>query len=379
MNTNPSPVRTFQAPTMAAALEKIEQELGPQAVVVSVRELANQGQWPLWKRPGVEVLAMDAGESIDRTSENRPTSPLPVRQPAPRPDTRPSNTDPDPAELLRLLAGLEKETTSQKARPSGALQEQLASQLESQGLAAGLAQKVLASARLYFGRGGSPTAPQVMAFLTQQLNAEIKTSSWRRAASERVVFVAGKSGSGKTSSLAKLAVHLMEQEGKHVGWICTDTIRTGAIGEAQAYTQNLRMPLRVAYTPEDLMKAVAGFADMDVILVDTPRCNFHRKDSLVELTSLITVVPRRSLFWVFPAGEKDENLTAEFNALSVLSPGGIIATKLDESATSGTILNAAWRSHLPLVYFTSGPGPLTDLHPADLLWFVKTHLMKRWN
>ena len=59
--------------------------------------------------------------------------------------------------------------------------------------------------------------------------------------------------------------------GKKVVWISADTIRAGAIAETKAYADAIGVPLRLAYTPEDLTSLIRTNQDADLILVDTPR------------------------------------------------------------------------------------------------------------
>ena len=47
----------FRAPHMMAALEEVQQKLGSDALVVSVREIPPGPAWQVWRRPGVEIVA----------------------------------------------------------------------------------------------------------------------------------------------------------------------------------------------------------------------------------------------------------------------------------------------------------------------------------
>lgn len=69
--------QTFRAPNMMTALETIQRELGPEAVVLSVREVMDAPAWQVWKHPGVEVVAMGGGDEVP-TQTMRHTSSLPA-------------------------------------------------------------------------------------------------------------------------------------------------------------------------------------------------------------------------------------------------------------------------------------------------------------
>ena len=49
--------KTYRAPNMLAALQEIQRELGPNAIVLSMREVSGGPSWQVWNKPGVEVVA----------------------------------------------------------------------------------------------------------------------------------------------------------------------------------------------------------------------------------------------------------------------------------------------------------------------------------
>jgi flagellar biosynthesis protein FlhF len=200
--------------------------------------------------------------------------------------------------------------------------------------------------------------------LHSQLEVYLRTRKGHGAAEERVICLVGMSGSGKTSTAAKLAAHHARQAGRQLAWICADTVRAGAIAEARVYTGSLGIPLRLAYTPEELAEA-AQELEADLVLVDTPGCNPHREASVVELAALLTALPKRSTYLVAPATAREADLAQAVAALSPFGLRGLVVTKLDETVVFGDIFNLAWRSQIPLAYFTSGTRPLEDLQPAS--------------
>jgi flagellar biosynthesis protein FlhF len=188
-------------------------------------------------------------------------------------------------------------------------------------------------------------------------------------ASERVLCLAGASGVGKTSVTAKLAAHYTRL-GRKVAWVCADTVRAGAIAEAQACAGSLGVPLHLAYTPGDLAAAAAA-SQADLTLVDMPNCNPRREADIVAQGDLLAALTRRSIYLVTPATATDADLQQALAALGPFDLKGLIATKLDEGETVGSIFNAAWRSRLPLAYFTDGPRVLDDLQPAQAIKLVE--------
>jgi flagellar biosynthesis protein FlhF len=175
----------------------------------------------------------------------------------------------------------------------------------------------------------------------------------------------GASGCGKTTTLGKVAAFHVRHEALRVAWVCADTVRAGAIAQARFFAEAFKLPFRVAYTPDDLAKAVIAEKETDLIVVDTPGCNPQRKPEVIELMHLLSALPGRHTYLAAPATAKDADLTDALAAFGPLDLKGLVLTKLDETSTYGSAFNLAWRSRLPLMYFTTGPGTLDDLHSAS--------------
>jgi flagellar biosynthesis protein FlhF len=205
--------------------------------------------------------------------------------------------------------------------------------------------------------------------IRRQLEAHIRTArldpAGPESASRRVIALVGLSGAGKTSACAKLAAYFKCTLGKQVAWVCADTLRTGAIAQARAFTEPLDIPLYLAYTPEELALAVVEAAEAEVILMDMPARNPHNKADVVELGAFLTAVPDRITYLVAPATLQEADLRAAQAAFSPFGLKGVLLTKLDETGFYGGVFNLAWRSQTPVVAFTTGPRVLEDLHPAQ--------------
>jgi flagellar biosynthesis protein FlhF len=70
---------------------------------------------------------------------------------------------------------------------------------------------------------------------------------------------------------------------------------------------------------------------------------------------------------------KSADLYRVAQQFEIFRPGKLIFTKLDETATPGTILSTAIRTGLPLSFVASGPGVPEDLAPA-----AASEILKNW-
>ncbi len=360
MNASP---RTYRAPTTQAAFDLIQQELGPEALIVSVRQVP-PAPWQAWKRPQVEVVAIaNSTEPPGRLS----TAPGQASKTRPR-NTIPARSDKKELEavLLKLLA--QAQTPEQKRELPSPLLD-LKNHLLRQELDDERVERLLMACAETL----SPQTLQNQAALRQyaqrQLEADLRTFTPDllnppAPSQPWVLVLVGPSGSGKTSTCAKLAALASGVLHKQVAWVSADTVRTGAIALARAYTEPLGIPLHLAYTPDELVQATNA-ASADLILVDTPACNPRNSSQIVELGAFLTAIPKRVTLLTVPATLRESDALEAIAALSPFHLHGLVITKLDETRTFGNIFNLARRSQLPLAYFTRGNRPLGDLQAAQ--------------
>ena len=397
----PAGARTFRAPSMAAALTVIQSELGPEALIVSVRQVPGGQAWQVWRKPEVEVVAMAAAPA---------RLPAPPRAPevAPAPLTAPRSAEDfakKAAQIKALLAemteqrraaGLAPETPTRTAElvrapgapaaapAAGAASETLTTlerQLLEQGVAAELVSRALADGQASLSPRFARDAARLREAVAQQLEANprvwgsgVLARPAAPGAAPRVVCLVGPTGSGKTTAIGKLAAHHVRAHGLRVSLICADTYRAGAIAQERVYAEALKLNLRVAYTGAELAQAVAAEQGADLVLVDTPGCNPRREADLAELGGLLTALRGRATYLVAPATAKDCDLQDALAAFGVFDLKGLLLTKLDETGTFGNLYNLAWRSRLPLLYFGFGASALEDLEAASATRLVNAVL-----
>jgi flagellar biosynthesis protein FlhF len=166
---------------------------------------------------------------------------------------------------------------------------------------------------------------------------------------------------------------------KQIAWISADTVRTGAIHEAKTYADAIGIPMHAAYTPEELYEAVAREKNADVILVDMPSVNPRSEASVVESGAFLTILQQRNTWIVAPATAKTADMENLAAALLPFRPTAIALTKLDETGTFGSVFNLAWKTQLPLVYYSFGPRVTDELIPARADTLVRAMFTERFD
>jgi fused signal recognition particle receptor len=191
----------------------------------------------------------------------------------------------------------------------------------------------------------------------------------------QVILVVGVNGSGKTTTIAKLA-HLFQEQDYSVLLAAGDTFRAAAIEQLQIWADRAGVPIITGPEGSDSSAIVfdgvkkATAEGIDVLIVDTAGRLHNKKDLMDELAKI-----RRVLGRLNPAAPHDVVLvldaTTGQNALSqietfreVAGVTGLVMTKLDGTARGGVMVAAADRYGLPIHAIGVGEG-MDDLRPFD--------------
>lgn len=418
--------KTFQAESMIAALETVQREMGPEALIVSVRQIVDGPAWQVWRKPMVEVVAVHSDSaSPDQEPSMQPVEPVKSNPPRPvyknqgpviknhslavseqpagkdEPSGRmakkqAAHTEADVAASLQLLLKerlgkgltIEDEEPPQidEAAPMPVRQpietspvlEKYIHLLQQQGVDEDLLQRVSAVIVETLPAAALQDEERVQALLHHQLEVCLRVQKQQNKISPKVICLIGASGVGKTGSCAKLAVYFTKALQRNVSWVLADTVRTGAIAEARTYAEAIGVPFMWAYTPNELANSVVSQANADIVLVDTAACNPRSEASVVELGAFLTALPRRVTWVVMPATVREVDSQNAFAAFGPFRPRGLLLTKMDETNNFGSAFNLAWRSQIPLTYFTCGSRVVDDLIPARADLLVQSMFRERF-
>ena len=191
----------------------------------------------------------------------------------------------------------------------------------------------------------------------------------------QVILVIGVNGSGKTTTIAKLA-HLLTEQDYSVMLVAGDTFRAAAIGQLKVWADRIGVPIVSGEQGADAAGLVyegvkRGTAQgTDVLIVDTAGRLQNRRELMDELSKI-----RRVLGRLNPAAPHDVVLvldaTTGQNALSQIEVfrdlagvTGLVMTKLDGTARGGVLVAAAEKYGLPIHAIGVGEA-IGDLRPFD--------------
>ncbi len=171
-----------------------------------------------------------------------------------------------------------------------------------------------------------------------------------------VILMAGLQGSGKTTSTAKLARHLIEKRKKKVLTVSGDVYRPAAIEQLKTVTAQAGaewFPSNAEQKPVDIARAALDYARkhyFDVLLVDTAGRLAIDDVLMREIKELHQVLnPVETLFVVDAMQGQDAiNVAAAFKQALPLT--GIILTKTDGDARGGAALSARHVTGVPIKF-----------------------------
>ena len=191
----------------------------------------------------------------------------------------------------------------------------------------------------------------------------------------QVILVIGVNGSGKTTTIAKLA-HWLKEQDYGVMLAAGDTFRAAAIGQLATWAERAGVPIVSGKEGGDAAGIVyeavkqATATGIDVLIVDTAGRLQNKSELMDELAKI-----RRVLGRLNPAAPHDVVLvldaTTGQNALNQIEVfgrtagvTGLVMTKLDGTARGGVLVAAAEKYGLPIHAIGIGEG-MGDLRPFD--------------
>jgi flagellar biosynthesis protein FlhF len=178
------------------------------------------------------------------------------------------------------------------------------------------------------------------------------------------LFVGG-AGSGKTSTLVKMASHLVVKEHKKVAILTTDSFKVGAVDQLKIYCQILNVPFAVLRSRRDWEWVLSQLGHVDHILVDFPGLQLRDLDEIHLLKSLLPPDGNAPIaHFCASATTKDGDAYEMARRYRVTDYNDLMFTNLDQSVQHGIIYNLQRKTGKPLHSFGIGPRIPEDYEPA---------------
>ena len=204
------------------------------------------------------------------------------------------------------------------------------------------------------------------------------------SSSPRVILVAGVNGTGKTTTIGKLAARFTEA-GQPVMLAAADTFRAAAVEQLKLWGERVGVPVVAQDQGSD--PAAVAFDAMErardagagLLLIDTAGRLHNKADLMAELEKIIRVIRKvdadapHEVLLVLDA-TTGQNAHAQVETFrDLVDVSGLVVTKLDGSARGGVIVSLADRFALPIYAVGVGEG-VDDLQPFDAGIFARNLL-----
>jgi flagellar biosynthesis protein FlhF len=392
--TTPVRIKTFRSKTLQDAIQQIRKELGPDASVLETKT-SKRG---FFRTAGLEVTASSAVLSDDHeTNVASPPKPDDIRSVDSAQSTA-EPQEPSPAihlTLNRNAAALPQDQASsvdssnQSLHPSSSAApgsisrsalapgsttptrvdrvcHQVRQEMLDGGLEAGIADQWLDAART----ASDPSVFQDAWSLRSEIMAWVR--GFVHCASpldldsnqpQRIAFI-GPTGSGKTTTIAKLAAMLSMEHGFQVGVLQLEPRNLGPCRLLSNYADLMGWEFRMVSDVSKLSASLNELSGCRFVLVDTPGCSPSDSDALMQLEeSLINLKPTSTLLVV--PGTCNAHTFGRYEKCFVgLEPNSLVLTKLDESGGLGPLFSCLQSSSIPVSFLSIGQRVPTDLIPA---------------
>ncbi len=207
-----------------------------------------------------------------------------------------------------------------------------------------------------------------------------KRGSEPKSSEPRVILITGVNGSGKTTSIAKLA-HLFQKEGKRVLLAAADTFRAAAIEQLAIWSERVGVDLVKGQSGSDPAAIVfdavtaAKARNCDVVLIDTAGRLQNKTELMQELAKIHRVADKAipgspHETWLVIDATTGQNAIDQATIFASFTPlTGLIVTKLDGSAKGGILLAIYRKLGVPILWVGTGEGQ-EDLMPFDAQTYV---------
>ncbi|MEM5497172.1 flagellar biosynthesis protein FlhF [Paraglaciecola mesophila] len=414
-------IRRFYGKDMREALKQVKDELGDDAVIMSNKKLSN----------GVEIVAAyDKEPAVNSKRAESNLTPAPKRRAESTPTLSEIIGDSGPDSLRALLekqiqakesAHQVSQPVAQPAKPqngtsqsqrqtqaqpqvpnvshqqdalnemrqelaslrnvlqfqvAGLLQQDkgrnhplhgyLTNKLQKMGISEALANEVVSYTP------ADTDERQAWLFLLKLLANRIQTEENNLLTKGGIAVLMGPTGTGKTTTVAKLAAQAAQKYGaENVGLITIDSYRIAAYEQISTYARIIGCSVKKAQNAEELSDLLFQFRNKRLILIDT--AGFGQRD--VRLIKQLETLKQSttaniSSYLVMQANSQYQVMQQTIAAYKQISLQGCIFTKIDECYSLGEAISAAIEHKLSVSFITDGQKVPEDLKVADAKFLI---------
>jgi len=352
-------VQRFTGSNNREAMRKVKDALGDDALILANRSTDQ----------GVEILA--ASEKQALASSGRSVATAPAASPlAPAEDEAWGNR------LFQEMQGVRALLEKSAQPPENAVSN--GQKLRAQMIQAGFSETLTTEMIQDFPSEWLHEAwckESIRGWLLRQLQFRLSASGTGAALIDGggVFALVGPTGSGKTTTTAKIAAHYVMRQGpSSLALVSADSYRIGAHEQLREYANLLKVDFRAVAAGQSLDKVLSGLERKKVVLIDTVGLSQRDQKVLEQFTQLQAARQKITFLLLLNAASHGGTLEEVVNCYrqSAATAGGAIDhcifTKLDEACSPVMVIDKAVCHGLQPIYMSSGQRVPEDLEQPDI-------------
>ena len=174
-----------------------------------------------------------------------------------------------------------------------------------------------------------------------------------------MVFM-GSAGSGKTTTISKLATEIRKGSNKDILFI---SIRGSSVEKLKKTADLIGATVKTVTTQLELKKIIETHGGRSHIFIDTPSINNFCDNTLMIINGYLDEIPNLEIHLVVSATTRYVDIINIIKKATFFPIHRLLFTKIDETRLYGTLFSAAMETQIPLSYITDGHDIPDDISP----------------
>lgn len=368
-------IKKYQGETEEQVIEMAKNELGNDAIVLSIKKITPTGIFSIIKKPYIELTASYDENKVNLTNDKsknfftKSTSNSMENKLKEKDDTI-QRLEKRIVELESYLEKAMKSLSLEKDANNNKYKNQLVQFIYEMLISKGVHPAVCSDILEPVDKEQNQNIDLIVKVVYNKIIEILEKAVCRDLVIERtdnkkeaksIVFL-GTTGVGKTTTIAKLSSELIMNRGAKVGFITSDTYRIAAVEQLKTYAEILGSQVEVVYTIEDVKEKINKLKLInDYIFFDTAGRSHKNEKNMEEIKELLKEIENPEVYLVISSTSNFEDIENIINTYSRFTKFNIIFTKIDETDTIGTILNIAYKTKYKIAYVTVGQNVPSDI------------------
>lgn len=336
-------LKTFVGASMAEALDRVQKELGADALVLETRSRGDATEIVAAEvereEPAEGVMKLRAEVALLRRDLERLA---PGAQPAPLPMPAAEAAPGTPQEAPRL-------------RP-------IASRLRAMGVSEPLLRRILDLVANAPAAEGDPIDPRKSPFTLSAVAGMLPGIGPTPEKTARCFAFVGPGGAGKTTTIAKLVEQRAAKGDKNFAVLSLDADRPGGADLLAKQADRLGIAFAAVRGSLDIQRALEVVGAPRLVLIDTAGIGPRESVALDALRERLGDESKVAVHLVLPANLEEQAMQMSARSFQPMKPSTLVFTKVDETARLGSLLNVPVALELPIAAL--GHGRSLDGHLA---------------